>query len=98
MKRRTLLGTIAAGAALLLPRTAKAVSIQATIRVIYVNSVSADWEAVTTGGILVAGSTPVGSGNLQIIHDAVTAIAAAGGPLLTRRQVALFGGQTRSDG
>ncbi|HEV2176721.1 MAG TPA: hypothetical protein VGW33_05930 [Terriglobia bacterium] len=77
------------------PETASGSPASATVRVIYANATQASWEAVTNGGILVAGATNISGGNLnlRIIHDAVTAIVAAGGPTLTRSQVALFGGQ-----
>jgi hypothetical protein len=69
-------------------------SARATVRVIYANATDASWEVITTDGVLVGGSTSVRLGNLQIIRDAANAIVAAGGPALTRQQIALFGGQS----
>ncbi len=106
MKRRNLIGSLAAGIGVLFSRGRLTASPSplgaggdgslavATVRVVYADAFTVSWEAVTNGGILVTGSTSVGLGNLQIIHDAINAIVAAGGPRLEGGQIALFGGQS----
>ena len=106
MKRRNLIGSLAAGIGVLFSRAPLLASpspqaaapdgslAAATVRVIYVNASTVSWQALTTGGVLATGTTPVSLGNLQIIHDAANAIVAAGGPKLTGQQIALFGGQS----
>ena len=115
MKRRNLIGSLLAGIGVLFTRsplaaaasptavdfsrTPAAPSPRATVRVLYSDTVQSSWQAITDGGILVAGATAIdfsnaGFSNSQIMVDAVKAIEAAGGPALTSRQVALFGGQS----
>jgi hypothetical protein len=70
----------------------------ATVRVILADGTTAQWLAVTNGGLTVGGTTTINTAppgiNKSIIKAAITAIVAAGGPQLAPQQVTLLGGKT----
>jgi len=69
----------------------------ATVRVILADGATVQWLAVTNAGMTAGGSTAITTGaaslNTRIVTNAIAAIQAAGGGLLSAQNVVLLGGK-----
>ena len=70
----------------------------ATVRVILADGATVQWLAVTNAGLTVGGATAITTGatslNTRIVTNAIAAIQAAGGGLLSAQNVVLLGGKS----